>query len=222
MSIDDWQDNGDGTWTVKSEGAKLWDVWGADSYEATGLTEEEAKNIHVGDTFGKKKAPTHSDAPAEIKQQISQGNAQKSNSNVTTPQKSNDVAFSLGFGGKLALILGLGAEGGFILDTSGNAYCYISGSVGCGIQTPSITKTDLSTLQYLKRTKGFSGGVSLDPTQVGTSSSLTVDICLGVTGTYDLNNQKSSGLPNSFGFGSAGGGVWKTGIVVVPIHRKER
>ncbi|MCF0125424.1 MAG: hypothetical protein HUJ68_06675 [Clostridia bacterium] len=54
MSIDDWQDNGDGTWTVKSEGAKLWDVWGADSYDATGLTEDEAKNIHIGDTFGKK------------------------------------------------------------------------------------------------------------------------------------------------------------------------
>jgi hypothetical protein len=32
---------------------------------------------------------------------------------------------------------------------------------------------------------------------------------LGVTGTYDLNNQKSSGLPNSWGFGSVGGGVWK-------------
>jgi hypothetical protein len=54
MDIDDWQDNGDGTCTVKSEGAKLWDVWGADSYEATGLTEEESRNIHVGDTFGKK------------------------------------------------------------------------------------------------------------------------------------------------------------------------
>ena len=65
MSIDDWQDNGDGTWTVKSEGAKLWDVWGAAYYEATGLTEEEARNIHVGDTFGKEKTPTHSDAQTQ-------------------------------------------------------------------------------------------------------------------------------------------------------------
>ena len=65
MNIDDWQDNGDGTWTVKSEGAKLWDVWGADYYEATGLTEEEARNIHVGDTFGKEKTPTHSDAQTQ-------------------------------------------------------------------------------------------------------------------------------------------------------------
>ncbi len=148
---------------------------------------------------------------------------QYSNEQVTPPsQKSNDVAFSFGFGGKLALVLGLGAEGGVILDTSGNIYAYLSGSVGCGIQTPSTTKTDLSTLQYLKKSVGPTGGFSLDPTQVGTSSSLTADICLGVTGTYDLNNQKSSGLPNSWGFGSVGGGVWKTGTVVLPVYRKKR
>lgn len=88
------------------------------------------------------------------------------------------------------MVLGLGAEGGVILDTSGNIYAYLSGSVGCGIQTPSTTKTDLSTLQYLKKSVGPTGGFSLDPTQVGVSSSLTADICLGVTGTYDLNNQK--------------------------------
>ena len=49
-----WRDNGDGTWTAISEGATLWEVWGADSYAATGLTEEQARRIHVGDTFGKK------------------------------------------------------------------------------------------------------------------------------------------------------------------------
>ncbi|MBQ7168024.1 MAG: RHS repeat-associated core domain-containing protein, partial [Treponema sp.] len=49
-----WRDNGDGTWTVTSEGATLWDVWGADSYAVTGLTEEQARRIYVGDTFGKK------------------------------------------------------------------------------------------------------------------------------------------------------------------------
>ena len=153
----------------------------------------------------------------------SRATTQYSNEQVTPPsQKSNDVAFSFGFGGKLALVLGLGAEGGVILDTSGNIYAYLSGSVGCGIQTPSTTKTDLSTLQYLKKSVGPTGGFSLDPTQVGTSSSLTADICLGVTGTYDLNNQKSSGLPNSWGFGSVGGGVWKTGTVVLPVYRKER
>ena len=76
-----------------------------------------------------------------------------------------------------------------------------------GIQAPSTTKTDLSTLQYLKSTIGFLGGGSLDPTQVEKLSSLTADICLGVTGTYDLNNHRSSGLPNSWGFGSVGGGI---------------
>lgn len=55
--IGDWQDNGDGTWTVILEGATLWDVWGADAYKVTGLSEEEAKNIQGGQTFGKKNNP---------------------------------------------------------------------------------------------------------------------------------------------------------------------
>ena len=55
--IGDWQNNGDGTWTVISEGATLWDVWGADAYKVTGLSEAEAKNIQVGQTFGKKNNP---------------------------------------------------------------------------------------------------------------------------------------------------------------------
>ena len=215
-----WIDNGDGTYTAE-KGDTLWDKYGADWKEKSGFT-RDPKTLQIGETVGEKNIPTYSDASAEMKQQIPQGNAQDSNQNVVASKKSNDVAFSYGFGGKLALVLWLGAESGFIGDTSGNLYWYLSGSVGCGIQTPSTTKTDLSTLQYLKSAKGFSGGVSLDPTQVGKSSSLTADICLGVTGTYDLNNQKSSGLPNSWGFGSVGGGVWKTGTIVVPIYKKER
>jgi len=85
MSIDDWQDNGDGTWTVKSKGAKLWDVWGADSYEATGLTEEEARNIHVGDTFGKKKNPTRNTVPSNTNQQIYKENAATVDNILTNP-----------------------------------------------------------------------------------------------------------------------------------------
>ena len=215
-----WIDNGDGTYTAEKDDT-LWDKYGADWKEKSGF-DRDPKTLQIGETVGEKNIPTYSDASAEMKQQIPQGNAQDSNQNVVASKKSNDVAFSYGFGGKLALVLGLGAESGFIGDTSGNLYWYLSGSVGCGIQTPSTTKTDLSTLQYLKSAKGLSGGVSLDPTQVGKSSSLTADICLGVTGTYDLNNQKSSGLPNSWGVGSVGGGVWKTGTIVVPIYKKER
>ena len=215
-----WIDNGDGTYTAEKDDT-LWGKYGADWKEKSGFT-RDPKTLQIGETVGERNIPTYSDASAEMKQQIPQGNAQDSNQNVVASKKSNDVAFSYGFGGKLALVLGLGAESGFIGDTSGNLYWYLSGSVGCGIQTPSTTKTDLSTLQYLKSAKGFSGGVSLDPTQIGKSSSLTADICLGVTGTYDLNNQKSSGLPNSWGFGSVGGGVWKTGTIVVPIYKKER
>ena len=95
MSIDDWQDNGDGTWTVKSEGAKLWDVWGADSYDVTGLTEEEARNIHVGDTFGKKNTLTNTNSSSENNQQNSQGNAQNANglNTISVEKKTKYLIF---------------------------------------------------------------------------------------------------------------------------------
>ena len=51
--INDWKNNGDGTWTVISTGACLWDVWGIDWDVLSGVNDEVlAKNIHVGDTFG--------------------------------------------------------------------------------------------------------------------------------------------------------------------------
>ena len=43
--IGDWQDNGDGTWTVISEGATLWDVWGSDAYKVTGLSKSVKKSL---------------------------------------------------------------------------------------------------------------------------------------------------------------------------------
>ncbi|MBP5329273.1 MAG: LysM peptidoglycan-binding domain-containing protein [Spirochaetaceae bacterium] len=130
------------------------------------------------------------------------------------------VYISAGYGGKLALIIGLGAEGGVIYDTqTNNVYIYISGSIGCGIQTPTVTKDCLSIDDFLNKTTGANIGFTLDPKQVGFSSSLTADICLGVNGTYDLNNLNSSGLPNSWGIGSVGGGVWKTGTFIIPIYR---
>ena len=207
-----WIDNEDGTYTAE-EGDTLYGLYGDDWQSKSGFTRDPT-SLQVGEIVGNKNSPTHNDTPA--------GSTQNSNLDISTQQKSNEVASSFGFGGKLALILGLGAEVGFILDTAGNVYGYLSGSVGCGIQTPTTTKTALSTFQYLKKSVGSTGGLSLDSTQVGISSSFTADICLGITGTYDLNNQRSSGLPNSWGFGSVGGGVWKTGTVIIPIYRKER
>ena len=139
---------------------------------------------------------------------------------INTDNQS-DISASVSYGFKLALILGLGGEIGGIIDKSGNAYIYLSGSIGCGIQTPTTTKTNLSTINYLKKSVGPSGNITLDPNKIGTSSSLTADICLGAIGTYDLNNLSSSGLPNSWSIGSVGGGVWKTGTVVFPIYKKE-
>ena len=44
----------------------------------------------------------------------------------------------------------------------------------------------------------------------GLSSSTTVDIGAGVVVTYDMDNLDDSGIPNSYGYGGVGGGVWKT------------
>lgn len=69
---------------------------------------------------------------------------------INTDNQS-DISASVSYGFKLALILGLGGEIGGIIDKSGNAYIYLSGSIGCGIQTPTTTKTNLSTINYLKK-----------------------------------------------------------------------
>src|SRR5574344_1863524 len=53
IDIDDWQDNGDGTWTVISEGATLWDVWQENWDVLSGVdNEEDAKKIQVATTYG--------------------------------------------------------------------------------------------------------------------------------------------------------------------------
>ena len=51
----------------------------------------------------------------------------------------------------------------------------------------------------------------------GFSRSTTAEIGLGITGTYDLDNLNKSGLPNSWGAGSVGGGVWHNGTVSIPF-----
>jgi hypothetical protein len=137
-----------------------------------------------------------------------------------TLQYTSDLLFSGGYGIKLALVLGLGIEGGAMVDKNLNIYLYFTGSIGVGIETPATTKTDLSTGKYLAKSKGRTVSLSVNPNQIGFTSATTADICLGVIGTYDLNNLKSSGLPNSYSFGSVGGGIWKSGTVILPVFTR--
>lgn len=135
----------------------------------------------------------------------------------TETQQTEDLAFSFGFGAKAALVFGLGAEVGVMVDKSFNIYVYASGSVGMGIQTPAVTNGYLSVKNYMKNSIGKQYSMSLNPSTVGLSSANTADICLGINGTYDLDNMNSSGLPNSLSIGSVGGGVWKTGTIIIPV-----
>ena len=79
MSIDDWQDNGDGTWTVKSEGATLWDVYGADWKEKSGF-DRDPRTLQVGETVGNKNSSTLNEYDASMNGQNDSKNLQHNNS----------------------------------------------------------------------------------------------------------------------------------------------
>ena len=116
---------------------------------------------------------------------------------------------NISYGGKMALIVGLGYEVGVTIDSNGDFSPYVSGSIGVGIQTPTA-KENLSLAQLIKEANGFDRSVSTDASTKGLSSSTTVDIGAGVVVTYDMDNLDDSGIPNSYGYGGVGGGVWKT------------
>ena len=96
MSLDDWQDNGDGTWTVKSEGAKLWDVWGANWQEESGF-DRDPRTLQVGETVGKKNE----------EQQSSQQQPDNQNS-IAAPKLGDILDFELSLAEPLISQLGLG------------------------------------------------------------------------------------------------------------------
>lgn len=89
LSKDDWYDNGDGTWTAISSGAKLWDIYGADWEKESGF-DRDPRTLQVGETVGKKTAQSviGSDAPLEIKQQVTQGNTTASTLAAPVTQQS--------------------------------------------------------------------------------------------------------------------------------------
>jgi RHS repeat-associated protein len=128
-----------------------------------------------------------------------------------------DKKFSVGFGVKAALVVGVGLEVGITVDTSGSVGVYITGSVGVGIETPAIG--DASALgDIAKGAMGFDGGYSDGKVQTGGSTSTTVDAGAGIIGKWDLDNPGSNGLPSGIGFGSIGGGVWKNGTLTLKIN----
>src|SRR5574344_599480 len=192
-----WQDNGDGTFTAQT-GDTLWGKYGANWKEDSGYT-GDPKKLHPGDIVGKKIKKT-SDSQNETK----------------TKDENNESKISITFtggisyGGKAALILGLGTEGGILFSSDKHLYGYVSASIGVGIQTPAST-------EFRKSIIGLSPVLSLDNTGSGCFSNDSADICLGVIGTYDLKELNRNGLPNSWSFGSVGGGVWKTGTYIFRI-----
>ncbi len=185
LDINDWKDNGDGTWTVISEGAKLWDVWGADCYNVTGLTEEDARNIHVGDTFGKKTTPTPGDTSAVIQQ------PQQAIEQSPSIQQSNKT-YQIGLGIGVFLIGAVSFEVGVCYSDKDGFDIYRSIGVGCGVGiTGDITfSTNYSDL----------GTKSLH-----SSTGSTTQIGVGPLLNFDMQAEKFSGIG---GIGFGGGTLW--------------
>ena len=123
---------------------------------------------------------------------------------------------NISYGGKMALIVGLGYEVGITIDSNGDFSPYVSGSLGVGIQTPTA-KENLSLAQLIRKSNDRGGSISMDEPSKGGSSSTTVDIGAGIVVTYDLDNLDDSGVPNSYGYGGVGGGVYITSTKVVTL-----
>ena len=101
-----WIDNGGGTYTAE-KGDTLWDKYGADWKEKSGFT-RDPRTLQVGETVGEKNIPTYSDASAEMKQQIPQGNAQYSNEQDTPSPLVNSNPDSKGYSRGANIAIGLG------------------------------------------------------------------------------------------------------------------
>jgi len=101
-----WIDNGDGTYTAE-KGDTLWDKYGAGWKEKSGFT-RDPRTLQVGETVGEKNIPTYSDASAEMKQQIPQGNAQYSNEQDTPSPLVNSNPDSKGYSRGANIAIGLG------------------------------------------------------------------------------------------------------------------
>ena len=101
-----WIDNGDGTYTAE-KGDTLWDKYGAGWKEKSGFT-RDLRTLQVGETVGEKNIPTYSDASAEMKQQIPQGNAQYSNEQDTPSPLVNSNPDSKGYSRGANIAIGLG------------------------------------------------------------------------------------------------------------------
>ena len=136
--------------------------------------------------------------------------------------EQKNIITSYGFGLKMALVLGLGFEVGYVTDGETKAI-YITGSYGVGVQ---VSTGNYSSIKELVKSPSprslFSPSIGTGSITIGTETSETVDIGVGIVGTWDLNNIDKSGLPNSWSAGSVGGGYWYNSTTVFKIGRDKK
>jgi len=209
-----WTDNGDGTYTSKLD-ATLWGLYGSDWQEKSGFT-RDPKTLQTGETVGvKNDAPSGSPTPS-VSPTTPYGN---NNQNNQLGSKENDTkTINFGMGLKAAIVIGLGIEVGITFDTDGGFGVYGSFSVGTGVQVGVTGKSGNILTKISNSILGRGVGWADGSVQTGITINNTVDIGVGIAGTWDLNNLGTTGLPtNGISFGTIGGGVWQnyTGTIQI-------
>ncbi|MDY4593438.1 MAG: RHS repeat-associated core domain-containing protein, partial [Eubacteriales bacterium] len=126
-----WRDNKDGTYTALP-GATLYELYGEHWREESGYSGNPA-DLQVGDVVGKVNIPKeYTDTQPETIH------------NMTDTNNSNIVR-SYGFGLKMALVLGLGFEVGYI-EAGETKGIYITGSYGVGVQVSTGNYSSIKEL----------------------------------------------------------------------------
>jgi hypothetical protein len=211
-----WINNQDGTFTAE-KGDTLWGLYGSEWKEKSGYTDDPTK-LQAGETVGYRNLQSRDKIKIHPPIQRSSEPSNSIKSETATTNNSQTIYYS--FGGKMAAILGLGGEIGVALDTDGNIAAFASGSIGVGIQTPTIKGNGLFS-QLVRKSVGHNGGWTQgNVPSTGFSHSTTVDVGILLMATYDLNNLNKNGLPTGLSYGGIGGGVWKNGIFTARIPIK--
>ena len=136
--------------------------------------------------------------------------------------EQKNIITSYGFGFKMALGVGLGFEVGYI-EAGETKGIYITGSYGVGVQVSTGNYSSIKDLVKSPSPRSlFSPSIGTGSVTIGTETSETVDIGVGIVGTWDLNNLNKSGLPNSWSGGSVGGGYWYNSTTILKIGRDEK
>ena len=231
-----WRDNGDGTWTAVSEGATLWEVWGADWKEKSGFT-RDPRTLQVGETVGKKKdftADSISPLDISVSSSVSMGTISTSpttDKNLEKKSFFSDHSTSVAYrseDGATAFYAGVGANfdianGNFNLNAKTgvasyeNSWKVVNGEKfklgvtgrASGVAADAMIGLEGSLLGASADAHIFKGGGTIDITLLGVTVSIGGDVMVGGIGGSFLLGKKGFKASLDRGVGAGVQVTWK-------------